>query len=59
MKQLSDSEFRARLDKGLCFCCNEEYSHGHTCKMKENRELMLFILNEEGRMGRSSNWGEY
>ena len=47
IKRLSDAEFRARLDKGLCFRCNEKYSHGHRCKVKEKRELMLFILNEE------------
>ncbi|TYK23219.1 ty3-gypsy retrotransposon protein [Cucumis melo var. makuwa] len=47
VKRLSDAEFRARLDKGLCFRCNEKYSHGHRCKIKEKGELMLFILNEE------------
>ncbi|KAA0062473.1 uncharacterized protein E5676_scaffold325G00980 [Cucumis melo var. makuwa] len=47
VKRLSDAEFRSRLDKGLCFRCNEKYSHGHRCKIKEKRELMLFILNEE------------
>ena len=47
MKRLSDTEFRARLDKGLCFKCNERYSPVHRCKTKEKRELMLFIMNEE------------
>ena len=47
VKRLSDTEFRARLDKGLCFRCNEKYSPGHRCKVKEKRELVLFILNEE------------
>ncbi|TYK30161.1 retrotransposon protein [Cucumis melo var. makuwa] len=47
IKRLSDAEFCARLDKGLYFRCNEKYSHGHRCKVKEKRELMLFILNEE------------
>ncbi|TYK16028.1 uncharacterized protein E5676_scaffold32G00230 [Cucumis melo var. makuwa] len=57
VKRLSDAEFRARLDKGLCFRCNEKYSHGHRCKIKEKRELMLFILNEEESTeeGESSN----
>ncbi|KAA0043304.1 Retrotransposable element Tf2 [Cucumis melo var. makuwa] len=32
VKRLSDSEFRARLDKGLYFCCNDKYSPGHRCK---------------------------
>ena len=26
IKRLSDTEFRARLDKGLCFRCNEKYA---------------------------------
>ena len=26
LRRLSDSEFRARLDKGLCFCYSEKYS---------------------------------
>ena len=47
VKRLMDSEFRVRLDKGVYFRCNEKYSHGHRCKIKENRELMLIILNEE------------
>ncbi|KAL4016917.1 hypothetical protein IC575_024581 [Cucumis melo] len=47
VKRLSDAEFRARLDKGPYFRSNEKYSHGHRCKIKEKRELMLFILNEE------------
>ncbi|KAA0043267.1 Transposon Ty3-I Gag-Pol polyprotein [Cucumis melo var. makuwa] len=47
VKRLSDVEFRAHLDQGLCFRCNEKYSHGHRCKIKEKRELVLFILNEE------------
>ena len=47
IKRLSDTEFRARLDKGLCFRCNEKYAPGHRCKGREKRELMLLILNEE------------
>ncbi|KAA0061430.1 retrotransposon protein [Cucumis melo var. makuwa] len=47
VRRFSYSEFRARLDKGLCFHCHEEYSQGHRCKIKENRELMLLGMNEE------------
>ncbi|XP_038906781.1 uncharacterized protein LOC120092698 [Benincasa hispida] len=47
MKRLLDSEFRDQLDKGLCFRCNEKYALGCRCKVKENRELMLFITNKE------------
>lgn len=50
IKRLSDAEFRARLDKGLCFRCNEKYSHGHRCFLGK-KELMLFILNEEESTG--------
>ena len=46
VKRLSDVELWARLDKVPCFKCNEKYSEGHCCKVKENRELM-FIMNEE------------
>ena len=46
IKRLSDAEFRSRLDKGLCFKCNEKYTPGHRCRVKEKRELMLFIMNE-------------
>ncbi|KAA0038265.1 retrotransposon protein [Cucumis melo var. makuwa] len=49
VRRLSDSEFRARLDKGLCFRCNNKYSHGYRCKIKDNRELMLLIMNEEDK----------
>ena len=47
MKRLSDNEFQATLDKGVCFLCNDKYSSKHSCKVKENRELMLYIAKEE------------
>lgn len=47
VKCLSDNEFRARLDKGLCFQCNDKYSSEHICKVNKNRELMSFIANEK------------
>lgn len=47
LKCLSNSEFRARLDKGLCFRYNDKYSYEHKCKVKENREVMLLIANGE------------
>ena len=34
-KRLTDIEFQARKEKGLCFRCNEKYSADHKCKMKE------------------------
>ena len=47
IKRLSDAELRSKLDKGLCFKCNERYTLGHRCRVKEKKELMLFIMNEE------------
>ncbi|TYK14439.1 uncharacterized protein E5676_scaffold186G00980 [Cucumis melo var. makuwa] len=47
VKRLSDAKFRARLDRELCFRCNDKYTPGHRCKTKEKRELMFFIMNEE------------
>ena len=34
-KRLSDAEFQSRKEKGLCFRCNEKYSHDHKCKTEE------------------------
>ncbi|KAA0067146.1 ty3-gypsy retrotransposon protein [Cucumis melo var. makuwa] len=47
IKRLSDAEFRAKLDRGLYFRCNDKYFPRHRCKTKEKRELMFFIINEE------------
>ena len=55
VKRLSDTKFRARLDNGLCFKCNEKYSPDHRCKVREKREPMLFILNEEESNGDDSS----
>ena len=49
-RRLPDAEFQARKEKGLCFRCNEKYSADHKCKMKELRELRMFVVageNEE------------
>lgn len=47
VKRLFDNKFQTQLDKGLCFRCNEKYSHDHRCKVKESYELMFLIMNEE------------
>ena len=47
-KRLSDAEFQSRKEKGLCFRCNEKYSHDHKCKMKEQRELRMIVMKGEG-----------
>ncbi|TYK04845.1 retrotransposon protein [Cucumis melo var. makuwa] len=43
-KRLSDAEFQAREDKGLCFRCDEKYHVGHRCKIKEQMELRMFVV---------------
>ena len=45
-KRLSDMEFRARKEKALYFRCNEKYSHDHKCKMREQRELRMYVVTE-------------
>ncbi|KAA0053433.1 ty3-gypsy retrotransposon protein [Cucumis melo var. makuwa] len=47
-RRLPDAEFQARKEKGLCFRCNEKYSADHKCKMKELRELKMFVVIKEG-----------
>ncbi|TYK17993.1 Ty3/gypsy retrotransposon protein [Cucumis melo var. makuwa] len=46
VKRLSNVEFRARLDRGLCCRCNEKYSHGHCCKKEEKVELKQLDITE-------------
>ncbi|TYK22245.1 ty3-gypsy retrotransposon protein [Cucumis melo var. makuwa] len=43
-RRLPDAEFQARKEKGLCFRCNKKYSADHKCKMKELRELRMFVV---------------
>ncbi|KAL0560786.1 hypothetical protein IC582_001199 [Cucumis melo] len=47
-KRLSDAEFQARREKGLCFRCGEKYFAGHRCKTKEHKELRMLVVKEEG-----------
>ncbi|KAA0042008.1 transposon Tf2-1 polyprotein isoform X1 [Cucumis melo var. makuwa] len=42
--QTVSSKFQARKEKGLCFHCDEKYSADHKCKMKELRELRMFVV---------------
>ncbi|XP_060969861.1 uncharacterized protein LOC133037067 [Cannabis sativa] len=44
IKKLSPAELKERRDKGLCFTCDEKFSHGHKCK---NRMLILCAQDEE------------
>ncbi|KAL0560774.1 hypothetical protein IC582_001187 [Cucumis melo] len=45
-KRLPDAEFQLRREKGLCFKCNEKYSADHKCKMREQRELRMFVVKD-------------
>ncbi|TYK28130.1 Ty3/gypsy retrotransposon protein [Cucumis melo var. makuwa] len=47
-KRLTDAEFQARREKGLCFWCEEKYHAGHRCKTKENKELRMLLVKESG-----------
>ncbi|XP_073152641.1 uncharacterized protein [Henckelia pumila] len=42
-RKLTPIEMAARLEKGLCYNCDEKYSFGHRCKAK-----MFFFIGEEG-----------
>lgn len=41
MKRLSNAEFQARREKGLCFKCEEKYTVRHRCKAKELRAMAV------------------
>lgn len=49
-KRLSNAEFQARRDKGLCFRCDERYHAEHKCKAKEQRELRMFMVRENNEV---------
>lgn len=48
--RLTDVEFQARRDKGLCFRCDEKYYAGHRCKVREKRELRTLVVQENGEL---------
>lgn len=48
-KHMTDREFQARRDKGLCFKCVGRYYVGHRCKVKEQRELRALVVQENGK----------
>ena len=43
-KRLSETEWKAKREKGLCFCCDEKYTISHRCK---NRELQVLMVHNE------------
>ncbi|KAA0033983.1 ty3-gypsy retrotransposon protein [Cucumis melo var. makuwa] len=46
-KRLSDTEFKAKREKGLCFKCDEKYYSGHKCKEIEHGELRMFMVRAD------------
>ncbi|TYK19390.1 Transposon Ty3-I Gag-Pol polyprotein [Cucumis melo var. makuwa] len=40
-KRLSDAEFKAKREKGLCFKCDEKYHSGHKCKEPEIKKIII------------------
>ncbi|TYK09529.1 ty3-gypsy retroelement transposase [Cucumis melo var. makuwa] len=46
-KRLSDAEFKAKREKGLCFKCDEKYHSRRKCKDMELRELRMFMVHED------------
>ena len=43
-----DAEFQARREKGLCFCCEEKFCAGHRCKVKDQKELRVLVVQANG-----------
>ena len=48
--RLTDAEFQARKDKGLCFHCDDKFSPGHKCK----KHLNILLVHDD-EMGDSDN----
>jgi hypothetical protein len=44
IKNISPAEMQIRRDKGLCYFCDEKFSHAHRCP---NRRLMMLQLTKE------------
>ncbi|KAA0031985.1 ty3-gypsy retrotransposon protein [Cucumis melo var. makuwa] len=45
---LSDAEFQARHEKGLYFGCEEKFYAGHRCRVKDQKELRVLIVQADG-----------
>lgn len=43
-KRLTDVEFKSKKEKGLCFRCDERYTVGHWCKIKDQCELRVLLV---------------
>nr|KYP52903.1 hypothetical protein KK1_025103 [Cajanus cajan] len=40
-KNMTDAEYQERRRKGICFKCEEKYSPGHVCKIKQIRIMVV------------------
>ncbi|KAA8525944.1 hypothetical protein F0562_007956 [Nyssa sinensis] len=49
VKKISWEEIQKRREKGLCFSCNERFTPGHLCAIKQ-----LFVFDAEG--GGNKDW---
>lgn len=47
-KRQSDAKFQAQREKGPCFRCEEQYHAGHRYKVKEQKELRVLVVRENG-----------
>ncbi|KAG9454443.1 hypothetical protein H6P81_007347 [Aristolochia fimbriata] len=43
-RRLSDTELQSKLERGLCFRCDERYSPGHRCR---SEQLQFLLVNED------------
>lgn len=44
---MSESEYQAKRDKGLCFRCDEKFTRGHKCKLKELNVMLTHDCESE------------
>ncbi|KAA0038326.1 Exosome complex component CSL4 [Cucumis melo var. makuwa] len=49
-KRLSNAEFQARRDKGLCFRCDERYHAEHKYDYERNKEMKSLEVKEDVRL---------
>lgn len=46
-RHLFDKEFRSKLEKGICFRCDERYYPGYKCRFKQFRMMIASVEEEE------------
>ncbi|RVW45033.1 Retrovirus-related Pol polyprotein from transposon 297 [Vitis vinifera] len=45
-RKLSKAKLQAKREKGLCYCCDDRFSSGHHCRLKE-LQVMVYQGEEE------------